>query len=152
MSIKDVLVHLNDDRHSDVRLSTSIAVAGKFDAHLIGLYAPVAHYLPGYVMPYFTSEMLRSLDQRKEQAEADAKSRFDAQIQQAGVRAEWRQADGDAARVVANQRSPKNRLKLSPKTFRVLRSRSCWSLSRELKVPFTWRLGVRERTSAPRFH
>ncbi len=92
MPIRDVLVHLSDDAHFDDRLDTAVAVAEDFDAHLIGLYAPAPPYLPGYITPYFTSEMLRENRDRKEQGERDANSRFDRRIQQAGIRAEWRQA------------------------------------------------------------
>ena len=49
MSIRDVLVHLADDGHFGDRLDTAVAVAERFDAHLIGLYVPAAPYLPGYL-------------------------------------------------------------------------------------------------------
>jgi nucleotide-binding universal stress UspA family protein len=103
MSIRDVLVHLSDDGHFGDRLDTAVAVAEKFDAHLIGLYVPVEPYLPGYIKPYFTSEMLREHRERKEKAEKDAKSSFDERISQAGVRAEWRQANGKGSSAVASQ-------------------------------------------------
>lgn len=109
MPIKDVLVHLGDDAHFDDRLDTAVAVAEDFDAHLIGLYAPAPPNLPGYITPYFTSEMLRENRDRKAQAERDANSRFDQRIQQAGIRAEWRHATnggggGGAGSVVSQGR------------------------------------------------
>lgn len=102
MSIRDVLVHLADDTHSDGRLGAAAAIAENFDAHLIGLHVTMPQYLPGHVQTYFTSEMLRELGERKDRATADAKSHFDAWIKQAGVRAEWRHAEGDPARTVAS--------------------------------------------------
>lgn len=103
MPIRDILVHLADDSHFGDRLDAAVAVAERFDAHLIGLYLPVSPYLPGYIKPYFTSEMLREHRERKEQAEKDAESRFDQRIHQAGIRAEWRHANGGGANSVASQ-------------------------------------------------
>ena len=102
MSIRDVLVHLADDGHFGDRLDTAVAVAERFDAHLIGLYVPAAPYLPGYLQHYFTSEVLREHRERKEQAEKAAKFRFDQRIQQAGIRAEWRHPNGSGASCVAS--------------------------------------------------
>ncbi len=95
MSIRDVLVHFTDDGHFDDRLDTAVAVAEKFDAHLIGLYVPVVPYLPRYILPFFTSDMLRDHREQYEQAEADAQSRFNSRTQRAGVRAEWRHVKGE---------------------------------------------------------
>lgn len=107
MSIRDVLVHLADDGHFDDRLDTAVAVAERFDAHLIGLFVPVSPYLPGYIKPYFTSEMLRDHRKRKEEVEKDAKTRFDERNRRSGIRAEWRQATngggGRGASSVASQ-------------------------------------------------
>lgn len=107
MPIRDVLVHLSDDGHFDGRLDTAVAVAENFDAHLIGLYAPPAPYLPGYISPYFTNEMLRENRECKEKAGKDAETRFDQRIRQAGIRAEWRHATngggGGGASSVASQ-------------------------------------------------
>lgn len=103
MPIRDVLVHLADDGHFDGRLDTAVAVAEKFDAHLIGLYLPVSPDLPGYILPYFTSEMLRDQREQKEQAERDANSRFDERTRRAGIRAEWRHPNGAGASSVASQ-------------------------------------------------
>ena len=103
MPFRDVLVHLSDDGHFEDRLDTSIAVAEKFDAHLIGLYVPTTSTLPGYVKPYFTKEMLEAHARRKEESSADAKKRFDQAVLQAGIRAEWRAANGAGSRSVTNQ-------------------------------------------------
>ncbi len=97
MPIKDILVHLSEDGHFDGRLDTAVAVAENFDAHLIGLYVPPSAYLPGYIAPYFTNEMLRENRERRERAEQDARSRFDQRVRQAGIRAEWRHTNGGGA-------------------------------------------------------
>ena len=103
MSIRDVLVHVGDDSHFEDRLDTAVAVAEKFDAHLIGLYARVAPYLPAHIKPYFTSEMLQEHADRAKRVEAEAKVRFEDRIRRTAVRSEWRHTSGNGARSLSSQ-------------------------------------------------
>jgi nucleotide-binding universal stress UspA family protein len=43
MSYKTLLVHLDDLDRCAARLALALDLAGRFDAHLVGLYLPVAH-------------------------------------------------------------------------------------------------------------
>ncbi|MDJ0683168.1 MAG: universal stress protein [Alphaproteobacteria bacterium] len=46
MSIKQILVHLALDEDREIRLKTSVALAHRFDAHLICLYVAAAVHMP----------------------------------------------------------------------------------------------------------
>jgi len=50
MSYKTILVHLDSRQSSTGRLPFAFGLAARFEAHLVGLYAPGAPRIPSYAL------------------------------------------------------------------------------------------------------
>ncbi len=105
MGIKDILVHLANDAHKIQRLDAAISVAQKFDAHLIGLFVPVAHVLPGYIKTYFTEEMLAGRRAEMQRDMASVRDMFEDRAEGADIPFEWRESsENDLGAVITQAR------------------------------------------------
>ncbi|NLP64572.1 universal stress protein [Paraburkholderia sacchari] len=94
MGYKTLLVHLDDSARRDTRLALALDLAGRFEAHLIGLYLP---------MPYPNAPVTGGAPalERREQAQAA----FLEAGMHAGCRVEWRAPQpGDTATAVLHAR------------------------------------------------
>ncbi|MCB1991524.1 MAG: universal stress protein, partial [Geminicoccaceae bacterium] len=90
MSLKDLLVHIDDKPSSDKRLDAAVALALACDAHLAGLMLVAEPYVPAAIGVSIPAEVLReqreAAVQRCDAVLAKAKARAD----QAGCRLEVR--------------------------------------------------------------
>ncbi|CAB3799011.1 hypothetical protein LMG28688_04867 [Paraburkholderia caffeinitolerans] len=95
MGYKTLLVHLDDSARREARLALALDLAGRFDAHLIGLYLPMPHPRTP------AAGSAPALEQRREQAQAaflDAGARASCMV-------EWRAPQpGDTATAVLHAR------------------------------------------------
>jgi nucleotide-binding universal stress UspA family protein len=100
MTLKNILVHVDDSEKCEIRLELAVNLAQQHDAHLSGIYAAQ----PIYVPPYLTAEVGPAIfdAQRKGMAEAaeEAEARFRTITEAAGVSAEWRYGEGMPADIV----------------------------------------------------
>lgn len=90
MSLKDLLVHIDDKPSSDKRLDAAVELALAFDAHLAGLMLVAEPYVPAAIGVSIPAEILRdqreAAVQRSEAVLAKAKER----AEKAGCRLEVR--------------------------------------------------------------
>jgi nucleotide-binding universal stress UspA family protein len=100
---KTLLVPVDGRARSLRSLAVAGALAGRWDAHLVGLYVQPNVHIPSAARAEGSAVMLEDL-QRKvvEELTAQAKARFDEGVKASGAgRVEWRVARGDAAEAVA---------------------------------------------------
>ena len=106
MSLKNLLVLLDDTKANGGRLNAAIALAKAQDAHLTGLYAISEPDIPGFVMGQIPQD---SINARRAEAEETAKAATDAFLALAdreGVKADARVArtlEQEVAATVARQ-------------------------------------------------
>ena len=102
MSIKNILVHVDDTDRIDRRLDVAVGLARTHDAHLAAIYAIPEPYISAYVGGgYIPAEVIESQAERANERAAEAKTRFEEGVARLGIEAEWREAEGDAADVVS---------------------------------------------------
>ncbi len=102
MSIKNILVYVDDSEQVDGRLDVAVGLARTHDAHLAAIYAIPEPYIPAYVGGgYIPAEVIESQADRAGERVAEAKTRFDERMGRLGIEAEWRESEGYAAEVVS---------------------------------------------------
>jgi nucleotide-binding universal stress UspA family protein len=101
MSLKDILVHVGISRHRGQSIDVAIRLAQTFDGHLSALYTMPNVYIPSYVDGQLTTEIIAA--QREDFAEQRGKVRrdFEERARKHGVKAEWREAEGEAPATAA---------------------------------------------------
>ena len=101
MAFKDLLVHADRSKHCAQRLDVAVHLALTFDAHLAGLYTAPEPYVSPYVAGPLTPDLLEL--QRKLIADArdGVKADFEERMRKAGIAAEWREVEGEPARMAA---------------------------------------------------
>lgn len=102
MSIKNILVHIDDSGQVDSRLDVAVGLARAHDAHLAAIYAIAEPFIPPYDgAGYIPADLLDSQAERARQRAAEARKHFERRMARIGMEHEWRQAEGDAADVVS---------------------------------------------------
>lgn len=101
MSYKTILVHLDDRKRNVERLDFAFGIAAKFEAHLVGLYAPGVPHIPSYALAE-AGPVLRDLVERHGAAAVrEAEMRFrSAAARHGDASAEWRVSRADPADAV----------------------------------------------------
>lgn len=95
MNCKTLLVHLDDSTHSAARIEFALELAGRHDAHLIGLYV----VCQDLTQPMFLHGERAWLATRETQHDANlkgAEARFLAAGERTGRSVEWRAPEGPA--------------------------------------------------------
>ncbi len=101
MGYKTMLLHLDANTHREERLDLAFEQAEKFDAHLVGLYAPGPVPIPAYALAEAGQEVVELLRRRRAEAAQSAKNAFEAaSARRRAVKCEWRVAPGDAVAAV----------------------------------------------------
>lgn len=101
MTLKDILVHVDDTKASASRLETAIALAKDHGAHLVGLYVMVMPELPAYVAAQMPAEIIERQMQALKDSAAAAKKSFEAAVSSAGLASsEFRSGEGDPVDVI----------------------------------------------------
>jgi nucleotide-binding universal stress UspA family protein len=90
MALKDLLVHIDQGPHADVRLEAAIALARDHDAHLIGVHAISHPRIPNYIRMQIGEDVLKAQAAFAADAHAKARALFEERVARAGVRGEWR--------------------------------------------------------------
>jgi nucleotide-binding universal stress UspA family protein len=95
MSYKTLLVHIDDSRHSAVRVAVALDLAQRFDAHLIGLYI-VSQDLFQPLFKLDDSLNLPTLERQHVERQSSAQAAFLDAAQRAARNVEWRAPPGPA--------------------------------------------------------
>jgi len=80
MGLKNILVHLDTQPHTEERLDCALALANKVGARIIGLSV-------------ITHSLLDPAEQDAIRAEINLQEMFERKVEQAGVHAEWQRVD-----------------------------------------------------------
>ncbi len=78
MSIKTILLHLNNDSQLDARIETALGLAVEHDAHVIGLYTISQVTVPTSFMGYVPPEFIEQTRKVEEENAAAAKAKLEA--------------------------------------------------------------------------
>jgi nucleotide-binding universal stress UspA family protein len=101
MDYKTILVHQDAARRRSERLELALALADRCDAHLVGLFALSASWLPSYVRADTTAMLEAAQDLRRAEAAGEAATLFKSAAARYGsVKSEWRVSKADALRAV----------------------------------------------------
>lgn len=98
---KDILVHVDGGRQSDVRVEAAAALAAAQDAHLTGLFVHPLPHMPPHVMSQIPEGLLDEMAAARAAAAAKVGQGFTAAATRAGIASEWRTGTGDPTDVVA---------------------------------------------------
>ena len=97
MPYKTILVHLDGSTRSAARLELAIALAKRFEAHLIGLHALTVVRLPAYAAVEAGPRVAEEQRRRAAEDAAAAEKAFRRAVDRGGVTgAEWRSSFDDA--------------------------------------------------------
>ena len=100
MTYKTVLVHVDETARRAERLQLAFSLAGRFDAHLVALFALGAARIPSYALAE-AGAVVRDIEERRRgEAARAAQAEFRAAEQRAGGKSEWRVSGDDASAAV----------------------------------------------------
>lgn len=103
MSLTSIMVTVDSGKACAKRLDYALAMAAKFDAHLIGLYVRPTSDLPAYISAQLNEAAIRAHNEAVAEAQDKAQKGFDDAVNRNGYgsRAEWRVAEGDPTDIAA---------------------------------------------------
>lgn len=90
MSIKDVLVHIDNSRACASRTALAVSIAEQYDAHLTGVYVVPRLTVPPYAEVYVPSTIYETQAELEKTQTQEAQDAFNTTVRQAGLSAEWR--------------------------------------------------------------
>jgi hypothetical protein len=96
MSYKTLLVHLDDRPRRAERLALAFTLAGRFDAHLVALFALEATRIPSYALAEAGPLVQEIEARRRAEAARTAEAQFRQAERRAAGKAEWRLSTLDA--------------------------------------------------------
>lgn len=101
MTIKDIVVHVDDSRNHEERIKVATELAGRFDAHLTGVYVKAPAYLPAYVAAQVGPDIIEMQAKASADAAAQAAEGFEKSANAAGLTAEMRIGEGPIDEVIS---------------------------------------------------
>jgi len=100
MTYKTILVHVDETPRRGERLQLAAALAARFDAHLVALFALGAARIPSYALAE-AGPVIRDIEERRRgQAARAAEEEFRKAERRGGGKSEWRVSEDDAAAAV----------------------------------------------------
>jgi nucleotide-binding universal stress UspA family protein len=97
MSYKTILVHCDAGKAADARLSAAVELAGRHQAHLVGLHAKPPFEPPVYGdASYALDRFYEAHEATMKTSEDASRTLFEKATRGTGLSAEWRSADGYA--------------------------------------------------------
>ena len=100
MGYKTILVHLDERARPQQCLQLGFQLAGRFDAHLVALFALDAMRIPSYALAEAGRVVEEIETRRRQEAARAAESEFRQAERRAAAKAEWRLSMDDALRAV----------------------------------------------------
>jgi nucleotide-binding universal stress UspA family protein len=103
MSLKDLLVVVDDTPAAAARIDVAAQLAVKHDAHVTGLYVVTAATIPTYLEAEIPEAVRSAQRARAEELAAKAATLFEDRMRRFGLtdRSEWRSVRGDPTELVA---------------------------------------------------
>lgn len=105
MSIKTILVHVDDTDRGDQCLAVALKLADRYDAHLTGLAVKSPVYVPAFAAAQVPPDIYETMSKEQDKVVRAAEKRFDEKVRAYGRydRSSWEAAEGDIATIVANR-------------------------------------------------
>jgi nucleotide-binding universal stress UspA family protein len=103
MTLKTILVHIDDDKNCATRLDLALKLAGSHKAHLTGLHVVAPAYVPPYMAAEMGTEIFETQRRLAAELSAAAEELFKKAVKKSDVESEWRRDDGYPGEVVAMQ-------------------------------------------------
>jgi nucleotide-binding universal stress UspA family protein len=100
MSYKTILVHLDEQPRRKERLELGLQLAGRFDAHLVGLFALASARVPSYALAEAGALVQEIETRRRLEAARAAETEFREAQRRAAAKGEWRVSMDDALAAV----------------------------------------------------
>lgn len=105
MSIKDILLHVDNAASAASRMAVALDLARRFDAHLTGLYVDPELLLPAFSEVPSGPVLVEALEKEIAERAAQAEIAFRAALEREGRSGEWRRVQGyPASSVVTHGR------------------------------------------------
>ncbi len=105
MTLKSILVHVDDTARAQRCLAVASKLGVDHDAHVIGLSVKPPVAIPTYAAVHVPQDVYAMYDQDQERLMTNAKDAFDEAMRRAGwdARSEWRRATGDLSTVMSGE-------------------------------------------------
>ncbi len=105
MSIKSILLHMDNNGRSKSCLSACLFLADQFDAHVTGLANRLPAYIPAYAAAQIPPEVFTSFDEAQDSLLKSAKDEFENAVNVAGRagRSSWEIGDGNLADTITTR-------------------------------------------------
>lgn len=97
MSIKDILVYVDNDEACVQRLEIATGLCNFYEAHLSGLYVKQRISIPTYAGVYMPVEVYETNDKETAKLLEDASDQFDKSTTAAAINCDFRDYDGDVS-------------------------------------------------------
>ncbi len=94
MSLKSIVVHVDEGRHCEQRVIAAANLATAHNAHLVGVYVLSPPYIPTYMSVQLGPEIYEAQKKLAGEAAGAAAEQFRKTTEKAGVTAEWRMLEG----------------------------------------------------------
>jgi nucleotide-binding universal stress UspA family protein len=99
-SYKTIVVHLDSGARRGERLALGLELAERFDAHLVGLFALEAMYIPSFALAEAGALASEIEERRRKDTEREAEAEFRKAAARRGGKAEWRASSRDALNAI----------------------------------------------------
>ena len=102
MTLKNILLHMDETERCKERLELAIDLAKDHDSHLTGLFVIPEPFIPIYSEgTYFPQDLIDSLEKENQANCETAKKTFVDLTEQHGIHGEWREEQGSLEHIVA---------------------------------------------------
>jgi nucleotide-binding universal stress UspA family protein len=102
MTLKNILVHIDDSPQCRQRLDVASDLARGHDAHLSGIYVVSVPAVPAIMSAgYFPEGFIAGQEERERERAKKVKAEYDDYMRRAGIASEWRERQGDPAGIVS---------------------------------------------------
>ncbi|HXH02718.1 MAG TPA: universal stress protein [Candidatus Competibacteraceae bacterium] len=103
MGLKDILVHVDGGQANASRVRLALELAGRFQAHLSGLYVIPRWTIPPYVGLTIDPSIIQAQEEAARTQAKQTEEQFRAAADQVGIAAEWRALEGEPAPLLVQQ-------------------------------------------------
>ena len=95
MAIREILLHMSDDKLARSRCDAAMALAQEQGARVTGIYVTTEPYLPGYVRAHITQEILDQQHKQMLEVAGKVEKMFVDSATRSNVDHEWMLKEGD---------------------------------------------------------
>ena len=97
MSIKDIIVYVDNDRDCEFRLESATRLCKTFEAHLSGVYLLQKISIPAYAGAYVPVEVFQANDDETEKLRDKAEAVFTAKCESVNIDSHFSSVEGDVS-------------------------------------------------------